>query len=68
MITLQAKDMSVYKGSISTLKDGRFMVQIDLGKDENGKYTVPDMKGYVPIGATDDDIDDAIDGNSFYNK
>ena len=39
-----------------------------LGKDENGKYTVPDMKGYVPIGATDDDIDDAIDGNSFYNK
>ena len=39
-----------------------------LGKDENGKYTVPNMKGYVPIGATDDDIDDAIDGNSFYNK
>lgn len=31
-----ANDMSVYKGSISTLKDGRFMVQIDLGKDENG--------------------------------
>ena len=39
-----------------------------LGKDENGKYTVPNMKGYIPIGATDDDIDDAIDGNSFYNK
>ena len=39
-----------------------------LGKDKNGKYTVPDMKGYVPIGATEDDIDDAIDGTSFYNK
>ncbi len=39
-----------------------------LGKDKNNKYTVPNMKGYVPIGATDDDIDDANDGNSFYNK
>lgn len=26
-----------YKGSVSNLADGRFMVQIDKGKDENGK-------------------------------
>ena len=39
-----------------------------LGKDENNKYTVPDMRGYVPIGATDDDIDDANDGNSYYKN
>lgn len=27
----------VYKGSVSSLKDGRFMVQIDLGKTPDGK-------------------------------
>lgn len=27
----------VYKGSVSSLKDGRFMVQIDLGKKPDGK-------------------------------
>ena len=29
--------MIEYKGSVSTLKDGRFMVQIDKGKKPNGK-------------------------------
>ncbi len=39
-----------------------------LGKDMNNKYTVPDMRGYTAIGATDGDIDNAQDGNSFYNE
>ena len=39
-----------------------------LGKDENNKYTVPDMRGYTAVGATDDDLDTANDGNSFYNE
>ena len=39
-----------------------------LGKDMNGKYTVPDMRGYTAVGATDGDLDLANDGNSFYNE
>ena len=39
-----------------------------LGKDMNGKYTVPDMRGYTAVGATDGDLDTANDGNSFYNE
>ena len=39
-----------------------------LGKDMNGKYTVPDMRGYTAVGATDGDVDDANDGNSYYKN
>ena len=39
-----------------------------LGKDMNGKYTTPDMRGYTAVGATDGDLDLANDGNSFYNE
>ena len=39
-----------------------------LGKDMNGKYSVPDMRGYTAVGATDGDLDLANDGNSFYNE
>ena len=39
-----------------------------LGKDMNGKYTTPNMQGHTAVGATDDDIQDAKDGNSFYNE
>ncbi len=39
-----------------------------LGKDKNNKYTVPDMQGYTPIGATASDITAANNGNSFYKN
>ncbi|MBQ2983958.1 MAG: tail fiber protein [Candidatus Gastranaerophilales bacterium] len=39
-----------------------------LGKDRNGKYTVPDLRGYTTVGASEGNINDAINGNSFYNE
>ena len=35
--SVETGDSMEYKGSISHLKDGRFMVQIDLGKDSKGR-------------------------------
>lgn len=35
--TTETGDSMEYKGSISHLKDGRFMVQIDLGRDSTGR-------------------------------
>ena len=39
-----------------------------LGKDRNGKYTTPELRGYTTVGASEGDINDAINGNSFYNE
>ena len=55
MVDSEEEIMREYKGNISVLKDGRYMVQINLGKDPDGKRkrdsksfkTKPDAERYL---------------------